>query len=65
VSPNVSDPELLQHIADAEAGFPCYELIPDQMIAEDDLVAVRAVFRGVHRGPFAVCNPRAKRFRRG
>jgi len=49
----VSDPDLLKHIQDAEAGFPAYELIPEQIIAEGELVAVRAVFRGVHRGTFA------------
>lgn len=56
----VSDPDLLAHIAGAEAGFPGYELIPEQMIAEGDLVAMRAVFRGVHRGPFAGLEPTGK-----
>ena len=49
----VSDPALVEHIHQAEAGFPSYEIVVDDSIAERDLVAVRGTFRGVHRGTFA------------
>lgn len=49
----VSDPALAQHIHQAEAGFPSYEIVVEELIAERDLVALRGTFRGVHRGPFA------------
>jgi len=49
----VSDPSLADHIRDVEAAFPQYELITEGLIAERDVVAVRGVFRGVQRGPFA------------
>jgi len=49
----VSDPGLAEHIQQVEAGFPFYEVIAEQLIAERDLVAVRATFRGVHAAPFA------------
>jgi len=45
-----SDEELKQHIAMFEADFPLYELIADDMIAEEDKVVVRATFRGTHQG---------------
>jgi predicted ester cyclase len=48
-----SDQVLKDHIAMFEAGFPRYELIADDMIAEGDEVVVRATFRGVHKGEFA------------
>ncbi len=56
----VSDPDLMKHIQDVEAGFPAYELVPEQIIAEGDLVAARAVFRGVHRGTWAGIEPTGK-----
>lgn len=46
----VSDPALIEHISQVEASFPNYELIAHQVIAENDLVAVRGTFRGTHRG---------------
>ena len=49
----VSDSALAEHIHQAEAGFPSYEILVDDMIAERDLVAVLGTFRGVHRGTFA------------
>jgi predicted ester cyclase len=48
----VDDDGLAQHVAVIEAGFPRYELIADDMIAEDDKVALRATFRGRHTGEF-------------
>ena len=49
----MSDPGLKEHIQAAEAGFPGYEVIDNQIAAEGDLVAVRCTFRGVHTGEFA------------
>lgn len=46
----VSDPALIEHISQIEAAFPNYQLLAHQMIAEDDLVAVRGTFKGTHRG---------------
>lgn len=48
----ISDPSLKDHIRQAEAAFPGYEVIAHQMIAEGDLVAVRCTFRGVQKGDF-------------
>jgi len=56
----VSDERLARHIADIEAAFPDYELVPEDMLAEGDKVAVRCVFRGTHRGPFAGMQPTGK-----
>jgi predicted ester cyclase len=53
----VSDPSLAAHIRDVEAAFPEYELIAETLIAEQDLVAMRGTFHGVHRGPFAGIPP--------
>lgn len=49
----VTDPALAQHIAEAEEAFPRYEIVIEDMVAEGDRVAVRGMFRGVHRGTFA------------
>jgi predicted ester cyclase len=49
----VRDAALAEHIRQVEAAFPAYELLADDLIAEGDLVAMRGVFRGVHRGAFA------------
>ena len=48
----VNDKPLAEHIEAAEAGFPLYELIIDDLVAEGDLVAVRGRMRGEHLGPF-------------
>jgi predicted ester cyclase len=48
-----SDQLLKDHIVAFEAGFPLYELIAEDMIAEGDKVVVRATFRGTHKGEFA------------
>lgn len=56
----ISDPGLKEHIRVAEAAFPKYELIPSLIVAESDLVAVRATFRGVHEGEFAGIQPTGK-----
>jgi len=49
----VSDDALAEHIHQAETGFPSYEIVVEELIAERDLVAVRGTFRGMHRGAFA------------
>jgi predicted ester cyclase len=49
----VSDRALAEHIQQAEAAFPGYELIADELIADRNLVAMRGTFHGVHRGTFA------------
>jgi predicted ester cyclase len=56
----LNDADLKQHILQVEAAFPAYEFIARQIIAEDDLVAVRATFRGVHKGEFAGIKPTGK-----
>lgn len=56
----VSDPTLKEHIRGAEAAFPAYELVPEQMVAEGDMVAVRGTFHGVHKGEFAGVQPTGK-----
>jgi predicted ester cyclase len=48
----ISDEALLEHIAMFEAAFPGYTLEPQDIIAEDDKLVLRAMFRGVHRGAF-------------
>ena len=53
----VSDPALVEHIRQVEAAFPEYELIAQQLIAEENLVAMRGTFRGVHQGTFAGIEP--------
>ena len=57
----VSDPVLKEHIRQAEAAFPCYELIAHQIVAEGDIVALRGTFYGVHKGEFAGIAPTGKR----
>jgi predicted ester cyclase len=52
VSQFVDDEALAQHVAVIEAGFPRYELMADDMVADDDKVALRATFRGTHKGDF-------------
>jgi predicted ester cyclase len=48
----VADEQLAQHIAVMEAAFPRYEITAEDILAEDDRVAVRAIFRGTHGGEF-------------
>jgi predicted ester cyclase len=48
----VSDPHLAKHIAECEAAFPNYELRTEDLIAEGNLVALRATFRGKHESSF-------------
>ena len=55
-----SDEELKQHIAFFEAGFPRYELIAEDMIAERDKVVVRITFRGTHKSELMDIPPTGK-----
>jgi predicted ester cyclase len=57
----VSDPALKEHIRQAEAAFPRYELVAHQIVAEGNIVAVRGTFYGVHNGEFAGIPPTGKR----
>jgi predicted ester cyclase len=57
----VSDPGLKEHIRQAEAAFPGYELVAHQIVAEGDIVAVRGTFYGVQKGEFAGIAPTGKR----
>jgi steroid delta-isomerase-like uncharacterized protein len=47
-----SDQALRQHIAYSEGAFPRYELIAEDMLAEDDKVVVRFTLRATHQGEF-------------
>jgi predicted ester cyclase len=47
-----ADAALKQHIVEAERGFPRYELIADDMVAEGDKVMLKARLRAVHTGDF-------------
>lgn len=46
----IAEDELKEHIAMFEAVFPGYWLDAHDIIAEDDLVSVRATLHGVHKG---------------
>lgn len=46
----MTDESLMAHIDFFESAFPCYEIIPREMYAEDNHVIVIANFKGVHKG---------------
>jgi predicted ester cyclase len=56
----VADKELKDHIVMFEAAFPRYQLIADDMVAEGDKVAVRATFKGNHKGELMGIAPTGK-----
>ena len=56
----VSDEHLAGHIMDYENSFPCYELIAEDMICEDDKIAVRARVKGEHKGQLMGYPPTGK-----
>jgi predicted ester cyclase len=56
----VADERLAKHIAEIEAAFPSYEILIEDLLAEDDKVVIRGEFRGIHRGPFAGIEPTGK-----
>jgi steroid delta-isomerase-like uncharacterized protein len=49
----VDDPALKKHILEAEAAFPEYVLETHHIVADGEIVAVRASFKGTHRHTFA------------
>ena len=60
VNEYVDDAELKHHIELFEAAFPKYDLIADDIVAENDKVAVRATFQGTHKGDFFGIAPTGK-----
>ena len=52
VNQYIEEQPLKDHIAQAEVGFPLYQVIADDMIAEGDQVAVKARLIGTHRGEY-------------
>lgn len=60
VAKYVADEVLAKHIALNDAAFPNYEFLPEEMISQGDLVAVRAKIQGVHLGAFAGIEPTGK-----
>lgn len=57
----VSDASLKEHIRQAEAAFPEYELVADEIVVEGDLVAVRGTVDAVHKGVFAGIEPTGRK----
>lgn len=51
------DMEFKGHIQVFEAGIPCYDLIPDDILAEGNKVAVRGRITGKHTGDLFGCPP--------
>jgi predicted ester cyclase len=47
-----ADPALKQHIAYAEAAFPRYEMIVEDILADKDEVTVRFTMRATHTGEY-------------
>ena len=48
----ITDKALIGHINFFEPIFPGYEVIADEMTAEDNKVVVKARFKGTHEGDF-------------
>ena len=46
------DLELKRHIEVFEASFPCYQFEAKEIIAEDDMISVSFVFKGIHKQEF-------------
>lgn len=59
----VADKALKEHILQTEAAFPGYGIQVDEMVAEGEIVAVRGVFFGTHKGWFAGVPPTGKQVR--
>ena len=47
-----ADEALKEHIAGAEAAFPCYALVAEDLVVENDKAVVRFALRGKHQGNF-------------
>lgn len=54
------DEALKRHIAAFEFAFPRYEMAAEDVLADGDKVAIRAIFRGVHRGDLQGIPPTGK-----
>ncbi len=52
-----ADAELIGHIMIFEAGIPCYDFAPEDIIAEGDKVMVRFTVTGKHTGELFGCPP--------
>lgn len=48
----IADPKLREHILTYEAGFPRYEMIPEDMIEEGNKVVVRMMVKATHKNTF-------------
>ncbi len=57
----LEDEELIEHILASEVTFPNYEVIAEDILAEGDLVAVRARLVGTHQGPFNELPPTGRK----
>lgn len=57
----LDDEELIEHILASETSFPEYELIPEDILAEGDLVAIRGRVVGIHKGDFMGIPPTGKK----
>jgi len=57
-----TDSLLIKHIKIAESSFPKYELIAEDIICENDIVAIRGIFKGKHLGPMGDIEPTGKEF---
>jgi predicted ester cyclase len=55
-----TDEQLKRHVAFFESAFPKYSLIAEDVIAQDDKVAVRARFQGTHSGDLMGLAPTMK-----
>jgi len=56
----VADKELIQHAYFFNAAFPGYQVIPEDIIVENDKAVVRAVFKGTHKGELMGIAPTGK-----
>lgn len=56
----IEEDDLKQHIAFFEQVFPDYYIDIEDMLAEDDQVAVRGMVHGVHKGEFMGIPPSGK-----
>ena len=56
----IAEEPLLQHIAFFDAAFPGYWLEAEDMIADDDKVAVRFTFHGTHQAELMGIPPTGK-----
>jgi predicted ester cyclase len=52
VAQYVTVQSLIRHIEDFEKSFPGYDLEAEEIVAEGDMVSLRAIFSGVHQDEF-------------